>query len=360
MNFSKITNSGVLNFSQMANPKTSLIFTGKFSLIPKVESVSTHKTKNGIDEIENKQYSPKKIFHFFKKKFRSGREMGDFITNILPKLKPEERFIGCLPKKWIESFPKNKIKEKTQELNNIISTFAETTSLQTKTPNENLLPLTQKLSQQIEKFLGQKCDISYIGSGGFGRVFRIKCADEDLALKIFHDNPRINTTLKEIANAASLNHLLKPNQRATFYCGRIPAENTTNGSYMLMQYIQPNPAAKINKHRFFDLDPLIYRKFDFSDDHGENFVNNKLVDFGLINLMYSNRAMQNFAKKLLPLIKNGNVEAINQMKKTYQDNIDFKETLSRIYQLLKIPTNYQYNQDQIKAINTLTEKAYAN
>ena len=272
-------------------------------------------------------FSPKNLFRFLKKKLRSYDEITAFLKN----LPEEERYIGCLPKKWIKLFDKSKINEKTKIIQKVLSDFAKSEySPHSFNPKINPAKI-KKLSNDLTKILGRKCDVSFLGSGLSGKAFRIKCAGEDVVLKIFNsDTPSylLNLTgkTKEIANAVALNYTLKPSQRTHFYFGKVAIDKEPDG-FMVTEFVDKN-SKNLGIKKFFK---KLYKRFILQDSITDgNIIDGKIVDFGFIKYNFASFEQQMLAKKLCSFIKKHDLKGIERMKEIYGKNIFFKDLL-KIY-----------------------------
>ena len=277
------------------------------------------------------------LLHFFKKGLHPIGE----ITAFLSKLTDEEKYIGFLPDKWRQKFIPSDIKDKTREIQHLFSQFARDSYTSSDTPIAEFQKQIEALQTGLEEILGDKCNIEYVGSGAFGKVFRIQCAKEDLALKIYHDSPPARLLnehgkTKEIANAVALNHTLKSSRCARFYCGKV-TENSEPDAFMLSQFVPDNGKPKIKE----TLRGWIYRRFCLNDRVKQgNIISGKITDFGGIVREYENYVQQDFAKKLYPLIRSGDSKAILRMKAKYANDKDFNCLWQSIENLINSPRNF--------------------
>ena len=284
-------------------------------------------TKSKVSNAVQKQdcFTPKNLLHFLKKKLRSYDEIVNFLKNV----SSEERMIGCLPEKWIKLFDRSKIGEKTKEIQGIFSAFARSEytpyNFKVQINAENI----KKLSKDLEKVLGKPCSISFVGSGLSGKVYRIKCAGEDIALKTYYSNTPtylLNLTgkTKEVANAVALNYTLKPNQRVRFYFGKIAIGKEPDG-FMITEFVKENSLGSRIKNSFLNL----YHRFTCRDAHTNgNIINGKIIDFGFIEYKFKNPKQQQLAKKLCTLIEKRDIKEINKMISKYSNDLNFQDLLN--------------------------------
>lgn len=275
----------------------------------------------------NGNISPKQnLYHTLKKRLHTADE----VFQLIDKQKEEDRYIGSLPVNWVRAFKPDEIKDKTTEIFHIFSDFA-TDAISTENhlySKEEDVPLL-KLKYRLDKALNTNSNIEYIGSGDYGRVYRIQALDEDVALKIFysditmkllkafHGNPM------EISNAVALNHTLKPNQCSKFYCAKISQLDEKDG-FMLTKFVEPD-----NK-KYPPLTPFDYSRFLYMDanrNKGENFIGGRLIDYGDIRQKFPNKKQQQMAKQLLPLIKKKDIEGIRALNDKYSDNKNWESYL---------------------------------
>lgn len=288
-------------------------------------------------------FETKNLFHFLKKKLRTKKEIEAFILN----LPAEKRYMGSLPDNWRKQFPPDKIKDKTSEIGKIFSDFAKS-SYTSKTVNgSKLKKQALELEKRLTESLNTQCRVSYINSGQYGKVFKIEGLNEELALKIFHNDPlysRLNPEhgrTKEIANAIYYSNAIKPNQSSRFYMGKLALDDEPDG-FMLTSWVKSEGKER-NFIDLFDALYLEYKKFTLKDK-GQNTIQNRLVDFGAISLSYENFRQQDFAKKLIPLIKKGDEKEILKLKEKYADDKDFIKASQIIMQ------NINYYLDEMPAL----------
>lgn len=304
--------------------------------------------KSSMHQIMPKdEFASKNLLHFLKKKLRSTDE----ITEFLSKLTDDEKYIGTLPDKWREKFEPIDIKDKTKQIQRLFSEFAKDAYSSAETSADELSEQTNNLSKKLENVLGEKCAIEFVGSGDYGKVFKIHCAEENLALKIYHNDSSVHLLdyhgkTKEIANAVALNHSLKPNQCARFYCGKVTI-NSEPDAFMLSQFVE-SEGKSTPKEKFC---AWVYKKFYIGDSQKKgNIIDGKITDFGGISYNFKNQAQQDFAKKLFPLIVKGDSEEILKMKEKYANNKDFNELLAGIIRFksnnLKNPITFAIKANQ--------------
>ena len=271
--------------------------------------------------------SPKKnLFHTLKKRFHTSNE----VFELIDKRDEEERYLGSLPVNWVRAFKPEEIKDKTTEIFHIFSDFA-TDAISTENhvySKEEDFPLL-KLKYRLDKEINTDTKIEYIGSGDYGRVYRIQALDEDVALKIYYSDMN-NKLLKafhgnpmEISNAIALNHTLKPNQCSKFYCAKISQLDEKDG-FMLTKFVEPD-----NK-KYPPLTPFDYSRFLYMDanrNRGENFIGGRLIDYGDIRQKFPNHEQQQMAKQLLPFIKKKDIEGIKSLNDKFSDNKEWKKYL---------------------------------
>lgn len=270
-------------------------------------------------------FTPKNLLHFLKKKLRSYDEIVKFLKN----LPPEERYVGALPEKWLQLFDRKNIGKKTKEIQKIFSDFARGDYSPYAFKPEISVEKLGKLSKDLEKALGKPCSVSYTGCGLSGKVYRINCAGEDLALKTYYSDTKnflLKSTgkTKEVATAVALNYTLKPNQRARFYLGKLAIGSEADG-FMLTEFVKPNRWRTECGNIFLNL----YKRFTCRDAHTPgNIISGKMVDFGYVENAFENFRQQQMAKKLCSLIKKGDIRGINKMKRQYRNNLYFEDLLS--------------------------------
>lgn len=325
--------------------------------ISQIRVINNQVQKNICTNIQNDEFISKNLLHFLKKKLRTTEQIEKFISG----LSDEEKYIGELPEKWRKKFSVSQLRDKTKQIQHLFSTFADKCHCVDRVKPEKLQGRIDRLSKSLEDILGEKSKVTFVGKGDYGKVFRIQCAGEDLALKIYHSNhPRhllfSHGATKEIANAVTLNDCLKKNQCARFYCGKVTT-NSESDAFMLSEFVQKENKPTIKEK----LKRWIYKKFDFGDTQKEgNLINGKITDFGAISYNFENQEQQKFAKKLYPLMVKGDSKAILDMKEKYADNENFKALTERLKKRAQIhfksPMNFamqvsygRYTKEEIAA-----------
>lgn len=260
------------------------------------------------------------LFHYFKKGLRDADE----IEAIVKRLPDDQRFIGELPHNWRSLFSPKELSQKTREVQQIFSQCADSFE------KEGFLSI-MKLGDNLSKVLSKKCSVSFVDSGSYGSVIRIRGANEDLALKVFHkvsQPPHISYQdhgqIKEIANAVAINHALKPSQHSRFYCAKLAPLEKTDG-FMLSSFEDAKPTPLC----FNVLEDFDYKKFVFEDviAYG-NILGHKIVDFGKIFYKFDTPEKAKFAKKLYPLIKKADIPKILELKQKHKGNPVFEALVS--------------------------------
>ena len=147
----------------------------------------------------------------------------------------------------------------------------------------------------------------------------------------------------ELQNAIALTHGLKPSQRARFYMGRITSLGE-DGGYMLSEFIQPSKMSGMELGAYTPREDFTYSRFLFGDRLKRgNILDGKILDFGDVSYRFPNKEQEKIAKKIFPLICNGETEKLAAIKKQYKENPDFdavvKNSTSDIVQYLSYPFN---------------------
>lgn len=278
-----------------------------------------------INKTSSDSFTSHNLLHFLKKKLRTVDEIANFIQ----RLSEDEKYIGCLPGGWREKINIYDMKSSTLEIQKILSDFAAKSRTGKDTPIEKFDLQIKELERKLKSFFGE-CKVEHIGKGCFGRVFRIQCAGEDLALKIFHESPLQKTSygfgqVKEIANAVHMNYTLKPNQCSRFYCAKAGDRNSKD-VYILTDFLESDGKSHIYRSK----KPWSYSRFCYSDYKEENIINGKMIDFGGIFDTYRNPNVSAFEKELYSYIVSGNLEGISKMQKKYRDDSGFNAIISGI------------------------------
>ena len=310
----------------------------------KISALSFYSYNNLTFNGEKK--SQPNLYHTLQKRLHTADE----VFQLIDKRGEEERYLGSLPVNWVRAFKPEEIKQKTTEIFHIFSDFAND-AMSTENhvySKEEDVPLV-KLKNSLDKAMNTDTNIEFIGSGDYGRVYRIQALDEDVALKIFYSD----ITMKflkafhgnpiEISNAIALNHTLKPNQCSKFYCAKISQFNEKDG-FMLTKFVEPD-----NKN-YPPLTPFDYSRFLYIDanrNKGENFIGSRLIDYGDIRKKYLTFQEQQMAKQLLPLMKKKDIAGISALNDKYSDNKDWKmfckSTTSLFQRKVKEPLYFAMN-----------------
>lgn len=314
--------------------------------------------RNGEDKFVSKN-----LYRFLKKSLHQIDEINEFLAN----LSDDEKYVGSLPESWRNKFTPEELKEKTLEVEKIFSDFAAKSHKSKWVDFEEFLPEEEELGKRLSDVLNEECKVTPVGKGMYGRVFRVRTKDEDLALKIFHcDNDsgrqHAHGQTKELANAIYLCDTLKPNQCAKFYFGKVTAHGENDG-FMVTKFIKTDKSKQ--EPLYEKPDSWKYRRFHNGDgDTPGNVINGAITDFGAISYEYNGVFQQDLAKKLFPLMRNGDVKGITDMRTEYDENPDFenlkhKKThflqrkIDGLYAFLIELTGGRYSKKEIEAYRAL-------
>lgn len=307
-----------------------------------------------VGKITADTFSSHNLLHFLKKRLYTVDE----ITYFVEKLSDEERYVGCLPDRWREKFDDANIKEGTLQIQKILSDFAKTCSSGRETPMEFLSPEARELAQAFQRYLGE-CTVTPVRKGTFGKVFRIQGGGEDLALKIYHNNPieyllSTHGQTVEVANAIHLNHVLKPNQCSRFYCAKMELPKN-EGAFMLTEFVkESNTPQPLDPWTLWD-----YGYFHFSDTKDANFINGKVVDYGGISYNFDSYNEMKYAKKLYPLIQGCQAKEILKLREKYTGDKDFDKLISKARKLMETINRMSGGKQTEKQLETC-KALYAN
>ncbi len=334
MEINKITNI-LSTTNKIISPKTQNTVTTQDGqkLLLSLEGLAKRNCLTTVGKDTITKDKPINLFHYLKKRLYSTNELNQVV------LSTKNRFLGSLPKNWIEKFSEDGIKDKTLMIDEIFSNFAiQSYSKSTKNIQE-LKPQIDKLKNELEQILNSECKVEFIDSGVFGKVFKVSIDNEDFALKIFHSDPPAHLVhshgrTKEIANAIYLNKQLKPNQCSKFYFGKIAADNIEDG-YMVTKFVQDNKKPKTPQ-------PFVrhqYSRFYLGDkEKSGNLTNGMIVDYGAVSMNYKNRNHQKYAKELFPLLNKGDVQAVKEFVNKHQNSNEFKDFFEFFKRKMKIFT----------------------
>lgn len=290
-----------------------------------------------------------RLYHFLKKRLYEPEELDKILSN----LNDDEKYLGSLPKSWVEQFGDGEKNIKTREIQEAFSKFSTTASKEgtkfvaavTKLndimlaeceneeeeelkqalidetldyisikPSIRYAEPMQELKREIEKILCEPCEIEYENKGGYGVVFKIEALGEKLALKIYFKNNGSDVTpstashgqLMEVASAIHLNSSMKKAQCSKFYCAKITRDGE-EGGFLLTSFEDKkdgeDPAKKLTeREKWFTGEGRIPRRFVFSDTTrlkiGQNVIGGKLVDYGGVRYSWHARDGYEFEKNL--------------------------------------------------------------
>jgi len=315
------------------------------------------------NNIQN-NFRGKKLYHTLKKDLLPQRQ----VINITSTMEDDEKYIGSLPKEWIEKFREGSIKENTEY---VLKTFAQFAANSSATPlqhaftckyyntglYENLkdkdgrfyLEPAQlwsrnisKLEESLKKAFNADCKVTYITDASYGIVFKVQIGDKSCALKTYlpegggksGDSMKSHGAFSEIANAVCLNNSLKPSQCSKFYCAKIPSPNR-NDAFMLTDFKESKGSKGARQREdWFSRDTLYWGKYSFEDAHRDNFIDGALVDFGAVEYTFSSLKTAKMAREFFPMIQRGDIEGITEFKQKHEKSIEFKECMDYLKQYM--------------------------
>lgn len=73
---------------------------------------------------------------------------------------------------------------------------------------------------------------------------------------------------------------------------------------------------------------LDYQRFFLGDTRKSNIINGKLIDFGAVYLNYSSKEEEQIAKKILPLIKKGDLKKIKEMLDKNKHSVKIRDFIA--------------------------------
>ncbi len=286
----------------------------------------------------------------------------EVLLSDMSNLKENERYIGALPVEWTKSLKKDEIGEKTKQVYEILSDFADSASnIKTSMvlhplddgddkykklhgkykdyilePKDVWLDEFMYLEENLSRILDKDCEVSYLSSGSYGLVFKIEMGDKTCALKTYSSDGYSKSAditghgaVSEIANAVYLNKTLKPSQCSKFYCAKIPAEYEKDG-FLLTNFedgLKDGTLASRQRMEWFMQDRPYWGRITFYDAHDDNFSNGKLIDYGAVGYTFKDREALKLAKELFPLIMKGEEDKITEFKEKYKDSPGFDECM---------------------------------
>lgn len=267
---------------------------------------------------------PINLLHYLKKKLRSTAEVEATIS----RLSDSEKYVGFLPDNWRNKFSQAEIHDKTLKIQKIFSDFASQAYSETTKNIEELVPQVSRFEKALEEEFGSACSVKFIGSGDYGKVFKIESCGEELALKIYHSDPPTHLLwahgkTKEIANAIYANRSMKPNQCSRFYFGKVVKGDESDG-YMVTKLVHSKNESISEPFNRWE-----YGRLELGDKNkAGNIINNAITDYGGISYKFENRQQQLIAKELYPLIKKGDIQGIKKLKEKYACSPEFEDFTS--------------------------------
>lgn len=253
------------------------------------------------------------------------------------------RTVGSLPQKWGRKIGSSK--EKRESINKLFSDFAKKFhSINCDNPN----PSTARLQQKLSKVLETSVEISSLGSGSWGKTYKITADSQSYVLKVFFNKqPQgYDTHLHYYGNYNELASAVYASKHdadhfVTFYMGRFGEKGD---GYLLTKFLTNQK----NDERIFngmpENDP---RNFVFSsylhklrcyDNHSSNQIAKKIIDFGNTDTTKASNLEPPIYKlvKLLGLyIDTNNSKGISEILSKQGNTENFKKARSFLQKLIK-------------------------
>lgn len=283
--------AGAKCWSYMMQEAKKLAFEKNYSLLP---------------ENTKKESKHSSLTKFMKQKFSSLDE----IINIAKKC-DVNTFVGTLPPEWLALLPKENRKEKINEINNILSKFAYVTYSVCSINKRSLNGATEFLQRKLSKILQTEIKVEYYSRGAIGKIFQITTGDKKLALKTNHSNPSMNPrhglhgVQAELIHGLFLSNNGNKKRYAKTYFGNLKFDDVKS-AFMITRFINEDsnisPLPKILPYE------KIADQIRYSDDHQWNFVSQKIVDFGGVQMRdeLKNRDDYLLFKKICKALKSPN------------------------------------------------------
>ncbi|MCR4881192.1 MAG: hypothetical protein K6A44_04485 [bacterium] len=266
------------------------------------------------------------MMRLFKRRLLSAEEL----KAIVKSTPQEERYLGHLPTDW---FGKRKTNEEISELTQKV--FASFSRFATGVYSKiNMSPVLYEsfikyLRADIRQLTKHRASMEYVGRGLFGKVFKLKVKGKEYALKVFHMSDResdLHGKSKEIANAIAYNHAKSRRRRADFYFGKIAGENDMDG-FILTEFVPGEMVEKNLAPRRYE-----YRRYSTNDAYkGYNTINGKLVDFGDISDVFTNKMSASIAKQLLWAIQARDYKKAYSLILKYENLPEYREAAKNIF-----------------------------
>lgn len=257
------------------------------------------------------------------------------LNGYLREITTPSNYVGCLPISMLKNVNKSEFGKKTEEVDEIFSNFAKSTSSEKDTEPETLTPQIKKLQENLSKTLGLNIQVSYLGKGCVGKTFKIKTPDETLVLKTYHSNlkkiisPRIEDyhgNNIELANALFAQKTAHKNKFAKFYMGKFETENSPG--YILTKYIEKPDKFNKSQPQYFD-SILIQRFLDYLDGD-KNRIGNTIIEYGGI---YAEEEI--FDPKVRKLVRSiakaldaNDLESAREILEKHENSIELKKALN--------------------------------
>ena len=191
------------------------------------------------------------------------------------------RIVGSVPRSWGKIL---KSKKATEDVDTIFSKFINNIH-----NGVTEVDAIKTLENELQFLLQTEVKMSLLGSGTFGKTYKIRVDGRNYVLKTFKIDCTGTSTNQsgwaELSNAVYASD--KTKNVAKFYMGKFGKTDTD--SYMLTRYIDSADhdikgfikSSECKKGKGFKMIDLI-SKFDILDETPENYIGWKIVDYGLM------------------------------------------------------------------------------
>ena len=253
-----------------------------------------------------KEHKHSSLTKFMKQKFSDLDEIID-----IAKKCDVNTFVGTLPPEWLALLPKENLKEKINEIDNALSKFAYVSYSVDSINKSSLNGATDFLQKELGKILQTDIKVEYYSRGAIGKIFKITTGDKKLALKTNHSNPSMNPrhglhgVQTELIHGLFLSNNGNKKRYAKTYFGNLKFDDVKS-AFMITRFIKENP--RISSRPEIPPYEKIADQIRYSDDHRWNFVSQKIVDFGGVQVRdeLKNRDDYLLLKKICKALKSPN------------------------------------------------------
>ena len=274
------------------------------------------------------------------------------VQNLFEQNPNVNRLVGSLPRPWGKILKNpNGIKQVDESFSKFIKDLKNCKS------KDNAI---NNLKDSLQNLLNKEVDISLIGNGALGDVYKISVDRQKYVLKIFKVEPPEYSGhggWSELSGAVYASD--KTKNVAKFYMGNFGETNTD--TYMLNRYISfEDHDIKNSQKRFKMVDAI--SKFFIEDSHSANFKGWKIIDYGQFHETVFGKMEHEAYKILRQMCEAADEKSYNEMQrivKQYQYSPFFKDAQIAYFEAIKKSvsrSNIKELRDLVKLLESFVGK----